>query len=193
MGKRNFSRFPPFAMILLTLQKIANSRASGVIIVPFWPTHPSYPLFLSLLTQVPIIFEPSMNLLLSPCRQKIILSLTKCLSRAGNSQINFLKQRIKEDMADIIVDSIRTSTIKQYSICLTRWMNFTETFNPKNLETINFLTLRFNGGASYGSLNSPRSTIYLITHSKFSKNPLISRSFRGFYEKRPMKPKYDTT
>lgn len=64
----NFYAFPPFAMILKTLQKIINDGATGIVVVPRWPTQPWYPIFYSLLTRVPIILHPNINLLLSTDR-----------------------------------------------------------------------------------------------------------------------------
>lgn len=65
-----FYAFPPFALILPALRKIINDEASGVLVVPYWPAQPWYPLFTSLLCQPPLIFEPKINLLQSPFRQQ---------------------------------------------------------------------------------------------------------------------------
>ena len=63
-----FFAFPPVALILKTIQKIKNDRAQGILIVPFWPSQPWYPLWNTMLVEEPIIFPPNNNLLLSPCR-----------------------------------------------------------------------------------------------------------------------------
>lgn len=65
-----FYAFPPFALILRTLRKIINDKASGVVVVPLWTTQPWYPLFESLLIEPCIIFEPNDSLLLSPFRKQ---------------------------------------------------------------------------------------------------------------------------
>ncbi|XP_044753365.1 uncharacterized protein LOC123312871 [Coccinella septempunctata] len=61
-----FYAFPPFAMISRVLQKISKEKAEGIIVVPLWKSQAWYPLFLKLITQSPIIFEPKSNLLISP-------------------------------------------------------------------------------------------------------------------------------
>ena len=66
----SFYAFPPFGLVLRTLVKIKQDRASGIIVVPNWPSQSWYPLFLDLLVGDPIIFQPDVNLLLSPCRKK---------------------------------------------------------------------------------------------------------------------------
>lgn len=63
-----FYAFPPFSMILKTLQKICCDKAEGIVVVPYWTTQPWYPLFKSLLIKQPIIFQPDKKLLLSPFR-----------------------------------------------------------------------------------------------------------------------------
>lgn len=63
-----FYAFPPFILILKVLRKIINDRACGILVVPFWPTQPWFPVFKSLLMKEVITFKPDNNLLMSPCR-----------------------------------------------------------------------------------------------------------------------------
>lgn len=60
-----FYAFPPFSVILKTIRKIINDKATGILVVPQWPTQAWYPLFQQLLTSQPIILKPSKNLILS--------------------------------------------------------------------------------------------------------------------------------
>lgn len=67
---RMFYAFPPFALILKTIQKIINDKAEGIIVVPFWPTQPWFPLFQKITVSNKVIhFDPDINLLNSPFRQ----------------------------------------------------------------------------------------------------------------------------
>jgi len=62
-----FYAFPPFSLILRVLQKIISDHATGILIVPLWPTQPWFPLFNKL------------------CVNKIILPPDKfCLSLHSN-------------------------------------------------------------------------------------------------------------
>ena len=63
-----FYAFPPFSIILRTLQKIAEEGAEGILVVPLWPSQPWYPLFMDLLSSPPLILQPSIHLLCSPSR-----------------------------------------------------------------------------------------------------------------------------
>ncbi|CAH2223969.1 jg20374 [Pararge aegeria aegeria] len=44
-----FYAFPPCAVILKALRKIVVDKAEGIMVVPYWPTQPWYPLFMRLL------------------------------------------------------------------------------------------------------------------------------------------------
>lgn len=63
-----FWAFPPFALILKVLKKIKIDRATGIVIVPYWPSQPWFPMYSRLLIEKPLILKPSSTLLLSPCR-----------------------------------------------------------------------------------------------------------------------------
>lgn len=60
-----FYAFPPFAVILKVLRKIVTDKAEGIVVVPFWPTQPWYPLFKELLGSELIKFRPCDNVLSS--------------------------------------------------------------------------------------------------------------------------------
>lgn len=63
-----FYAFPPFALILKTLNKIVADKATGIVVVPKWPSQPWYPFFMSLRIKEIVIFPPSKYLLSSPFR-----------------------------------------------------------------------------------------------------------------------------
>lgn len=63
-----FYAFPPFALISRMLQKIKSEKAIGIIVIPYWPSQPWFPLFNSMIISEKIVFEPSYDLLLSPSR-----------------------------------------------------------------------------------------------------------------------------
>ena len=67
-----FYAFPPFSMILKCLQKIRIENASGIMIVPDWPSQPWYPLFRELLTSETLIFDAKTHILNSFCSQSQI-------------------------------------------------------------------------------------------------------------------------
>lgn len=63
-----FYAFPPFSLILKCLRKIINDSATGIMVVPYWPSQPWYPLFVALSQSRLVYLEPNPTLLLSPFR-----------------------------------------------------------------------------------------------------------------------------
>lgn len=63
-----FYAFPPFSIVLKVLEKVRQDNARGILVVPFWPTQPWYPMFLHMCKKR-IILKPETNLLLSFDRQ----------------------------------------------------------------------------------------------------------------------------
>lgn len=74
-----FYAFPPFSLIQKTLQKVITDRASGIIVVPHWPTQPWFPILQKIASSDYIHFSPSDNLLTSPFRLPHNLSKTLTL------------------------------------------------------------------------------------------------------------------
>lgn len=64
-----FYAFPPFSLILKCIHKIQTDQASGILVFPYWPSQPWFPLIKSLLVGDLILFEPNKNLLSSPFRE----------------------------------------------------------------------------------------------------------------------------
>lgn len=64
-----FYAFPPFILILRVLRKIIADKAEGILVVPWWPAQPWFPLFNRLKVGQPIRFEPSTDMLSSPFRE----------------------------------------------------------------------------------------------------------------------------
>ena len=65
-----FYAFPPFAIISKVLRKIITDEAEGVLIVPWWPTQPWFPLFKSLCISEILHFDPEPDLLSCPFSAK---------------------------------------------------------------------------------------------------------------------------
>ena len=63
---KHFYCFPPFSCILQVLQKIIQDKATGIMVVPMWPTQSWYPILTSLLVLPPITLPLSKYLLSLP-------------------------------------------------------------------------------------------------------------------------------
>lgn len=65
---------PPFALISRCIAKVRTDKASAVIVCPWWPAQPWFPSLLELVCDVPRIFSPNSDILLSVLEQRHPLS-----------------------------------------------------------------------------------------------------------------------
>lgn len=65
-----FYAFPPFSVILKCLQKIINDQAEGIVVFPYWPSQPWFPLLSTMAVSNIIYFHPDENLLHSTSRAR---------------------------------------------------------------------------------------------------------------------------
>lgn len=98
----------------------------------------------------------------------------------------------------INIASLSESSLRQYEVELKKWWKYclssnAEIFSTTINQVLQFLTNEFENGASYGSINSFRSSIALILGPEIGNNPDIKRFCRGASNLRPALPKYNTT
>ena len=67
----NFYAFPPFSLIARCLQKICVGKASGIIVVPLWPTQTWFSSLLQILYQQPWILLAKPALLQHPVKPNV--------------------------------------------------------------------------------------------------------------------------
>ena len=58
--------FPPFCLVTRVFRKIRSDQAKGLVVVPWWPSQPWFPLFKSLAVSEILILGSSNSLLKSP-------------------------------------------------------------------------------------------------------------------------------
>lgn len=90
------------------------------------------------------------------------------------------------------------STLKQYNSALREWWSFAQEkkydpYETNSARVLEFLSEKFQKGATYGTINSAKAAIALISSEELSTNVHISRFMRGAFKLRPSKPKYETT
>lgn len=85
-----FYAFPPFPLIPRVLNKIISEKATGLVVVPHWPSQAWYPLFKQLSLSEIVFLKPSKTLLLSPFREPhplhptLTLAVGKLCGRLSN-------------------------------------------------------------------------------------------------------------
>ena len=76
-SKYLFFAFPPFSIIMKSLQKISEDRGTGIMIVPHWPTQAWWPMLTRLLIQAPVIIPRKKGILHLPQDPKAVHPLLK--------------------------------------------------------------------------------------------------------------------
>lgn len=91
--------FPPFSVISRVLQKLEHDKATGIVVIPNWPTQVCYSMAMRMLISHPVLLQHSPNLLLLPSHPQEVhpvhkkLDLCVChLSGTSCRQVDFHKQ-----------------------------------------------------------------------------------------------------
>ena len=61
-----FYAFPPFCLASRCVQKIIQGKATGILVIPLWPTQPFFSVVLSLLMEVPRMLKVTRHNLVHP-------------------------------------------------------------------------------------------------------------------------------
>lgn len=107
-------------------------------------------------------------------------------------------KNIPKPAIPILLASLSDSTMRQYNSTYKLWWKYCKQNNVSFYDftvsdVISFLTSAFQKGASYGSLNSHRSALALISRNNNLDDIRLKRFFKGIFRIRPPKPKYKTT
>ena len=110
------------------------------------------------------------------------------------------QQNISTRACDIITDSWRTGTTKQYRVYLDKWKNVATARNknpvhPSVGNVIDFLTHLYDTGSSYSAINTARSALSAavdLADSPYTvgEHPLIKRLIKAAFQSRPPLPRY---
>lgn len=105
---------------------------------------------------------------------------------------------IPETSLGIVMASFAPKTLNQYSCTLKSWVTYCQDnnydiFKSTSIKLISFLTLKFNEGASYSTINTHRSALSIILGTEITLNSCVNRFIKGVYRLRPPNPKYTAT
>lgn len=94
--------------------------------------------------------------------------------------------------------SFAPNTMSQYNSAINLWWQYCnikgiDYCNATNTQIIDYLTEKFNAGASYSTLNGYRSALTTLLGHEITLNDCIKRFFKGVYRLKPPMPKYDYT
>lgn len=168
-----FYAFPPFAVVHRVLDKIAQDEATGVLVVPDWPTRSWY----SMLAR----------------------STVQALSAGLPGIRGTLQARGFSSAAEnYYLRSWRVSAQRQYRSSLSKWETFcgargNNPFSPSLETAINFLADLALNNSSYSAINTARSALLAVLpafggHS-FGNHPDVHRVMKGIFESNPPTPR----
>lgn len=97
-----------------------------------------------------------------------------------------------------MISSLSNSSIKQYNCVYKKWWQFClvhkiDFFTVDIPMALTFLTLQFENGANYSTINTNRSALSLILGKRFSNDERVSRFVRGVFRMKPSFPRYLST
>ena len=192
----NFYAFPPFSIVPRVLQKLQQDQATGICILPNWPTQAWFLVMLQLLINHPYRASPHKRLLALPRATRN----TSSPQEAGPFGAAFLRG----SLADLAVPEAtktthlglwRASMRSQYDSVLRGWGSFclerqTNPTLPAIAGVLAYLTSLYEAGIQYNTICTARSALSGILHipgvARLSDHPLIQRLLKGVYHNRPL-------
>lgn len=108
----------------------------------------------------------------------------------------YVKRGIPDECIDIMLQSLSKNTLNQYNVALKQWFSFCQInnidmYNGSVADILKFLTEKYHANASYGTLNSFRSSLSLIMGKDRCNNDCVSRFLKGVFKSKPCFPKYN--
>jgi hypothetical protein len=111
----------------------------------------------------------------------------------------FQTNGLSEQAVNLLMQSWRGSTKKQYACYINQWTAFcaekqVDNICPPVASVLDFLTELYHKGLKHSSINTARSALSTFILSADGKpigqHPLVSRLLKGIYQVRPNTPKY---
>ena len=163
-----FYAFPPFCLIPRCVQKIIHDQASGILVIPRWTTHP----FFHGCTQLAdrhASYSESFSSESGSSNSEQSPSTSSTIGPVGMQIIGQSLQHsgISPDIVEVIMQSWRDSTRKQYKVYINKWLQFCcegphDPLHPSVRSLLSFLHSLFQKGLSYSTLNTARSAVSSI-------------------------------
>ena len=174
--------FPPFSLIPRVIKKIREDQATGLLVVPNWPTQSWYPQVMQLLTDHPRVL-PKRD---TPPSRKIGTTGLSLITK------QFENQGLSQQSTDIILNAWRPSTVKQYMPYIRKWETYCsqqqiDPIHTNISQVLNFLTQLFNTGVCYSAINTAKSAlsalIVLSDSRSLGQHSLVTRYMKGVFRK----------
>lgn len=109
-----------------------------------------------------------------------------------------MKQYIPSQAAEVMLASLSDNTIKQYNTGLKQWHSYCQAnnvnfYSASVIEVLKFMTLMYEQGNKYGSINSIKSALGLILGPNIMNDHRVKRFMKGIFKLRTPLPRYNVT
>lgn len=180
-----------------------EDQAEVILVAPHWSTQSWFPKLTRLLVQFPVLLHSRPKIVHLPFDSGkehplgAKLLLVACHLSGESLRIKGISERAQE----LILQSWREGTQKQYRTYLQRWTTFSsgrdiDLIQPTISEVIDFLTELFDSGLGYSGLNTARcalsSVIHLDDNRTVGSHPLVNRFLKAASNNRPSIPRYQS-
>ena len=152
-----------------------------------------------MLIATPVLIHRHDQLLQIPTNINLLHPLRKKTRPFGMSHIrrSLNTENLSRKTEDIILQSWRHSTQKQYSTHLKKWFNYCAERNESPTCSpiavcLEFFTNMYEQGLSYSSMNTAKSAIATI-HNPCANSSIVSWFLKGAFNMRPALPRYTCT
>ncbi|XP_044179688.1 uncharacterized protein LOC122961167 [Acropora millepora] len=199
----NLYAFPPFSVVSAVLQKLQEEKASGVVVLPNWPTQVWFSKAMRMLIQHTVILQKSKSLLKLPSKPAEVhplsnkLSLLVCHLSGDNYKVRDFHRKLQTPFYHHGEREPKSSTKRTW---IGGQSSDSRGLNPISAtvtQGINFLAELMSHNIGYSGINTARSALssVLTVHdcSTFGTHPLVKRFMKGVFENRPSLPRYACT
>lgn len=138
--------FPPFSILSSVLQKLQEDQGRAVVMAPLWRTQVWFPKMCRMLISQPVTSIQGGILAAAATQQDQTPPVVAQTSTDGMSLVRtrLRQQKISTRACNIIMESWRTGSTKQYRVYLDKWTNFATARNenpvhPTVANVIDFL------------------------------------------------------
>lgn len=194
--------FPPFGLIRNCLSKIRLERSDLVLICPYWPSQPWFPLLLEMACDLPkvLISRPD---LLNSCREDPHPLVTKgsiCLTAwklSGDASISASFRKKLSTSSWRAIGKPHALRISQPGTVGT--VGAQRSHDPLSSDlnmVLSFLAHSHAIGKAYRTVNVYRSMLSMTLPRaegvEVGKHPLVVKLMRGAFNSNPPSPRYET-
>ena len=199
--EHRFYAFPPFPLIQRVLRKIGEEGATGVIVVPNWPTMVS-------ITNEHDCFR---TLFSAQIAEDAPTSADGRATSDGQEHADdglrsfgqqFDDRGLTAKAKELLVQSWSGKTRGRYQSAMKKWEEYCINKGIASDVTavencVNFLASLRESGLGYSAINTARSamsaTVKLVEGGSVGSHPLITQIMKGIFKEAPTKPRYVNT